>query len=68
MLKLAVSGMTCSGCVAAIQRALGAALPGAKVEVDLAKGTVMVDTVQSQENTVKSAIEDAGFTVAGLAT
>lgn len=68
MLKLAVSGMTCSGCVAAIHRALGAALPGAKVEVDLAKGTVMVDTVQSQENTVKSAIEDAGFTVAGLAT
>lgn len=67
MLKLAVSGITCGGCVAAIQRALAAALPGAKVEVDIAEGTVAVDAVQAQADTVKSAIEAAGFTVTGLA-
>ncbi|MDY0882127.1 heavy-metal-associated domain-containing protein [Dongia soli] len=67
MLKLAVSGMTCGGCAAAIQRSLNAAVPGAKIEVDLAKGTVAVDASQSQAETVKSAIEDAGFTVTGAA-
>ena len=67
MLKFAVSGITCGGCVAAIQRALGAALPGAKVEVDISQGTVTVDAAQSQTETATSAIADAGFTVTGLA-
>lgn len=67
MLKLAVSGMTCGGCIAAIERALGAAVPGAKVDVDLAKGIVAVGTQPGQRDTVTAAIEDAGFTVTGEA-
>ena len=67
MLKFAVSGITCGGCAAAIQRALDVALPGAKVEVDIAKGTVAVDAAQSQAETATCAIADAGFTVTGLA-
>lgn len=67
MLKLQVSGITCGGCVAAIERALGAALPGAAVNVDLMKGTVAVDAAATQSDTVKTAIEGAGFTVTGQA-
>ncbi len=67
MLKLQVSGITCGGCVAAIERALGAALPGSAVDVDLMKGTVAVDASDAKTETVRTAIEGAGFTVTGNA-
>lgn len=66
MLRLKVEGITCGGCVASIQRALGSAAPGAKVSVDAAKGEVEV-TGNAVKATVVAAIEDAGFTVTGEA-
>jgi copper chaperone len=67
MLKLQVSGITCGGCAAAIERSLGAALPGAKVAVDVMTGVVEVGVQPAQSDKVKAAIEDAGFTVTGAA-
>ncbi|HVI87312.1 MAG TPA: heavy-metal-associated domain-containing protein [Dongiaceae bacterium] len=67
MMKLSVSGITCGGCAAAIERAIGATLPGTKVEVDVMKGTVAVNTQPAHRQQVKAAIEDAGFAVTGEA-
>jgi len=67
MLTLQVSGMTCGGCAVAIERALGAAVPGAKVDVDVRKGIVAVAAQPAQQDTVTAAIEDAGFIVTGAA-
>jgi copper chaperone len=67
MFKLQVSGITCGGCAAAIERSLGAALPGAKVEVNVMTGVVEVSAQPAQREAVKTAIEDAGFTVTGEA-
>ena len=38
-----VSGMTCGGCVRAVTNAIKAAVPSARVDVDLAAGKVTVD-------------------------
>ena len=65
MLKLSVSGITCGGCAAAIERSLVAVLPGTKVDVDVMKGIVAVGTQPTQRDTVATAIEDAGFIVTG---
>jgi copper chaperone len=67
MLKLQVSGMTCGGCAVAIERALRAVVPGAKVDVDVRKGIVAVAAQSAQQDTVTAAIEDAGFIVTGAA-
>jgi copper chaperone len=67
MMKLAVSGITCGGCAAAIERAIGATLPGAKVEVEVMKGIVTTDAAVTQRDRVKTAIVDAGFIVTGEA-
>ena len=67
MLKLQVSGMSCGGCVASIKRALGAAVPGADVDVDLSTGMVVVDVKPAQRDAVTAAIADAGYTVIGEA-
>ena len=66
MLKLKVAGMTCSGCVSSVTRAVTAAAPGAKVSVDLKSGEVAVDRAARKE-TVVAAIEDAGYDVVGEA-
>jgi copper chaperone len=65
MLKLTVSGITCGGCAAAIERSLGAVLPGTKVDVDVMKGIVAVGTQPARRDTVMTAIENAGFVVTG---
>jgi copper chaperone len=67
MMKLQVSGMTCGGCAAAIKRALGTAVPGATVDVNVATGLVAVGAQPAQRDKVTTAIEEAGFTVAGEA-
>ena len=66
MLRLKVDGITCGGCVASIQRALGTAAPGAKVSIDAAKGEVEVAGT-AVKAAIVAAIEDAGFTVTGEA-
>ena len=59
-----VTGMTCGGCVRAVTKAVNAASPSAKIEVDLGDGIVKIAGGPS-EAVVQTAIEKAGFGYAG---
>jgi len=64
---LAVTGMTCGGCVGSVQRVL-AALPGVQsVEVTLTPGQARVtyDSARIDRAALVQAVVDAGFGVAG---
>ena len=60
-----VNGMTCGGCANSVTKAIQASAPGVQVEVNLDAKTVSVAGVDA--NTVKQAVEDAGFEFAGTA-
>ena len=64
--KYKVSGMTCGGCVRSVTNAITARNSAVKVEVDLPTGVVTVDGDLS-EDTVKDAVEGAGFDFGGKA-
>ena len=61
-----VEGMTCQGCVASVTRALVAALPGARLTVELEGGLVRIEGPHDPQ-AVRRAVEDAGFDFAGEA-
>lgn len=61
-----VVGMHCEGCVRAVRNAIGEAVPGAAVEVDLEKGLVRVEGVEDAA-LIGKAIDAAGFEFAGRA-
>ncbi len=61
-----VTGMTCGGCARAVTKAVNAASPSAKIEVDLDGGLVRIAGGPS-EAVVQTAIEKAGFGYAGPA-
>jgi copper chaperone len=56
--------MTCGGCARAVAKALTAAAPHAKIDVDLAGGTVRVAGGPS-DDAIRQAVETAGFDFAG---
>ena len=56
--------MTCGGCANAVETAIRAAIPTARVTVDLAGGRVMVDPA-SKDAVVEKAVTEAGFTYGG---
>lgn len=60
-----VNGMTCDGCSRSVTKAIENAIPGAKVEVDLAAGRVTV--AGGEASLVAQAVEDAGFDYGGPA-
>ena len=63
MQTLKVSGMTCSGCVASVKKALADLAGDAPVKVDLATGQVeFADNIDKAR--AIAAIEDAGYDVA----
>ena len=64
-ITLKVKGMTCSGCVAAVERVLGALDGVAKVAVSLERGEAAVefDRKRVAESDLSAAIEDAGYEV-----
>lgn len=62
-----VAGMTCQGCVNAVTRAIKRRLPDAVVAVDLPRGIVAVEAAGLSDDTVKSAVVDAGFAFDGMA-
>ncbi len=64
--KYKVSGMSCGGCVRSVTNAITARDSTAQVEVDLPTGVVTVDGDLS-EDTVKDAVEGAGFDFGGRA-
>lgn len=61
-----VEGMTCSGCVNAVTKAIKAKDGSAEVNVDLDTGKVQVEGVLD-EAAVIEAVEDAGFDYKGFA-
>jgi copper chaperone len=60
MLKLKVEEMSCSHCVSAVQKAVRSVDPAAEVNVDLAGGTVSVETA-AEESRISGAIRQAGY-------
>jgi len=66
MYELRVDGMTCTGCANSVQKAVQRLDGNAGVEVDLISKTVRVTSSATLE-AVKSAIDDAGYTVIGQA-
>ncbi|AOK60364.1 heavy-metal-associated domain-containing protein [Burkholderia ubonensis] len=59
-MEFEVQDMTCGGCANAITRAVTAADPGAKLDIDVSAKTVKVDSTQSAAS-VQAIIEAAGF-------
>lgn len=64
MYELRVDGMTCTGCANSVKKAVQRVDGSAEVEVDLISKTVSV-TSSATLDAVKSAIDDAGYTVIG---
>ncbi len=62
-----VQGMTCGGCVASVTRVLKAVPGVTDVAVTLSPGTAKVtfDPAKTQAAALRSAVEDAGYDVAG---
>ncbi len=60
-----VPGISCDSCKTAIEHALGELAEVTGVEVDVKTKTVSVEGA-STEDTIRSAIEEAGFEIAGV--
>ena len=61
-----VEGMSCGGCSSSVEQAIKAVAPEASVEIQLEGGLVTVEGADN-DALIKQAVEDAGFTYAGLA-
>jgi copper chaperone CopZ len=59
-----VKGMSCSGCVSSVTKALKLADPNAEVSVELEGGKVTLESGLS-DDAIRLAIEDAGFDFEG---
>lgn len=62
MIAFQVNDMTCGHCVGAITKAVEAADPGAKAQVDLATHRVQVEPASADEAQLGAAIRAAGYT------
>ena len=62
MYELRVDGMTCTGCASSVKKAVQRVDGNAEVDVDLTTKIVRVKSSAALD-TVKSAIDDAGYTV-----
>ncbi|MEI6557753.1 MAG: heavy metal-associated domain-containing protein [Rhodospirillaceae bacterium] len=61
-----VGGMTCQGCARSVSAAIGRAVPGARIDIDVAAGLVTVEG-QAAADAVRKAVEGAGFDFLGAA-
>jgi copper chaperone len=64
MLQFTVSGMTCTGCINAVTRAIKSQDSLAEVKVDLATQHIELETTLSKEQ-AQELLEEAGFAVLG---
>lgn len=62
MIELQVEGMSCGHCASRVTQSVGAVDAEARVEVDLATGTVKVQSDAVPER-IAAAIADAGYAV-----
>lgn len=65
MSDFTVEGMSCQHCVKAVTQAVTEIDPQAHVQVDLANGTVKVDSTATPD-AICAAIDEAGYTVAPI--
>ena len=64
-----VVGMTCGHCVSSVSEEVGALAGVEAVDVDLAAGTLSVTADPSvDEPAVRAAVEEAGYSLAGVAS
>ena len=63
MIKLKVERMTCGGCAATVKAAVLKVAPTARVEIEIATGTLGVEG-EADEAEVRAAIERAGYGIA----
>ena len=61
-----VEGMSCGGCASSVEQAIKAIDGQATVTIELDGGLVTVDGV-ADDKAIEQAVEDAGFSYAGLA-
>lgn len=63
---IAITGMTCMGCVASVKRVLGnlSGISSAEVTLTPAQATVSYDAGKVSLPAIKTAISDAGYDVA----
>lgn len=62
MIAFEVKDMSCGHCVRAITAAVAAVDQGAKVEIDLARHLVMVESSAADAGSISAAITEAGYT------
>jgi copper chaperone len=62
MIVFNVNDMTCGHCVGAVTKAVKAVEPGATVSVNLANKRVEIEATSADTQTLKLAIEEAGYT------
>ena len=60
--ELRVEGMSCEHCVRAVERAVAAVAPGARVAVELTAGRVTVENGTDPDR-IAAAIREAGYEV-----
>lgn len=58
-----IKGMTCSGCVNHVQKALTKHEGVISADVDLTSGTATIEHQDVEVSSLKKAIEDAGYSV-----
>lgn len=64
--KIMIEGMACAHCSGRVEKALNA-LPGVTARVDLAGKCAYVQGEALDSAALKKAVEDAGYTVTGIA-
>lgn len=62
MINFTVQDMSCGHCVGAITQAVQAADPEARVDIDLAQHRVSIEPVAASADTLRAAIQEAGYT------
>lgn len=63
---IAIEGMHCQHCVAAVTEALEAVSGVTSVQVSLEKNNAVVEGAGLEDAALKAAVEDTGFDVAGI--
>ena len=63
MIELKVERMTCGGCAATVRAAVLKVAPTARMEIEIATGTLRVEG-DADEARVRAAIEQAGYGIA----
>jgi copper chaperone len=66
MIELQVEGMSCGHCASTVQKAVRAVDAAARVDVDLGKRKVRVESTATPDD-IASAISEAGYPVVGSA-